>query len=162
MSPHYANTCTPNPSKCWPFGWFRRETDREVFGFGFVFFLFFFFNDQNWPSFWWETGKATELFSTFGSQPWWPQNWYLSRMKNQEGHWGCCVLLMSLGRKNVLMRRQQQQRPRQTLHLIHTRRPFSGIVRANEIRETFIIFPKWLILAVLAGLRDFFLDGLWR
>ena len=44
MSSHYANKCTPNPSKCRPFGWFRRETDREtdreMFGFGFVFFRF--------------------------------------------------------------------------------------------------------------------------
>lgn len=28
----YQHKYTPNPSKCWSFGWFRREIDREVFG----------------------------------------------------------------------------------------------------------------------------------
>ena len=44
VSSHYANKCTPNPSKCWPVGWFRRETDREtdqeIFGYDFVFCFF--------------------------------------------------------------------------------------------------------------------------
>ena len=41
-SPHDTNTCTLTPLNCCLFRWFHRETDREtdreVFGFGFVFF----------------------------------------------------------------------------------------------------------------------------
>ena len=50
------------------------------------------------------------IFSVwFFSHCLWPHNLYLSRMKNQEGRWGYCWIndLMSLGRKNALIRRQQ-------------------------------------------------------
>ena len=54
-------------------------------------------------------------------------------------------------------------RPRQTLHLIHTRRAVSGIIRTNQITWDIHHFVQngWF-WPILASLRGFFLDALWR
>ena len=83
---HYANPCTSNPSKHWPFNWVwretDRETDREILGrprnLRFQFRFYSVQTDRNRPTFWGQTEKPTEPLFTFGSQHWWQYTlWHL-------------------------------------------------------------------------------------
>ena len=67
---HDINTCTPNPLNCWLCSWFHRETDQEVFGFGFVSWWFFFVPTETDRQCRWKNKKPTRAIFIFGSQPW--------------------------------------------------------------------------------------------
>ena len=75
-SPHHGITCTLNPLKRCLFSWFHRETDRDVFrfGFDFVFFRPPTETDRNRPTFRRKTEKPPEAihfrFTTNPDQLW--------------------------------------------------------------------------------------------
>ena len=74
IMPQYANTCTPNPSKCWSFDYFAETpTEKPTEKCSVLVSAFFGFkkeNDLNRPTFWWKTEKPTDPISMFGPQHW--------------------------------------------------------------------------------------------